>query len=188
MYSKALVINQSGQVKAAVFSNGKLMGRVYQKDFHLHNAIGKTVTLANKPAGGYNPGNTFGLINGIYGSKLYNDGQWYGFNGDDLEAVVDLGSVQKVSQLGINILKYHWQKMWEPTLLTLETSADGKTYTEVYRQTDFPANGINNVKANIKPMQARYVRVKGTNKGIIPPGEYIPGAKAWLMVDEISVR
>lgn len=78
--------------------------------------------------------------------------------------------------------------MWEPTLLTFEVSADGSNYTEVYRQTDFPDNGINTVRANIKTQQARYIKVKATNKGIIPPGEYIPGAKAWLMVDEIIVN
>ena len=187
-YGQPLVITSTGTVKAAVFNKNKLEGRVYEKSFTIHKGIGKTVTLANQPQGGYNPGTTFGLVNGVFGDKLYNDGEWYGFNGDDLDAVVDLGSVQKVSQLGINILKYHWQKMWEPSLLTFEISEDGKTYTEVYRQTEFNANGINAVRANIKPLQARYIRVKGTNKGIIPPGEYIAGAKAWLLVDEISIK
>ncbi|SEP07995.1 hexosaminidase [Mucilaginibacter gossypiicola] len=187
-YTGAITIASSGIIKAAVFNNGKQHGRTYEKLFTIHQAIGKTVTLKNQPQGGYNPGNTFGLVNGVFGSKLYNDGQWYGFAGDDLEAVVDLGSMQNVSKLGINILKYHWQKMWEPTLLTFEVSTDGSNYTEVYRQTDFPDNGINAVRANIKTQQARYIRVKATNKGIIPPGEYIPGAKAWLMVDEIVVN
>lgn len=177
-----------GLVKAMVLLNGKQVGRTYEKSFTMHKAIGKTATLKNQPQGGYNPGNTFGLVNGVFGSKLYNDGQWYGFSGDDLEAVVDLGSVQSVSRLGINVLKYHWQKMWEPTLLTFEVSTDGSNYTEVYHQNDFPDNGVNAVRANIKSQQARYIRVKGVNKGIIPPGEYIPGAKAWLMVDEILVN
>jgi hexosaminidase len=188
IYTMALTISQTETIKSAIFLNDKQVGRVYEKSFSMHKAIGKTVTLKNQPQGGYNPGNTFGLVNGVFGSKLYNDGQWYGFSGDDLDAVVDLGSVQSVSQLGINILKYHWQKMWEPTLLTFEVSVDGNNYTEVYRQTDFPANGINEVRANIKLQKARYIRVKGVNKGIIPPGEYIPGAKAWLMVDEIIVN
>lgn len=188
VYTGAITITSSGTIKAAVFNNGRQQGRIYEKSFTIHKAIGKTVTLKNQPQGGFSPGNTFGLVNGIFGSKLYNDGQWYGFSGDDLEAVVDLGSMQNVSKLGINILKYHWQKMWEPTLLTFEVSADGSNYTEVYRQTDFPDNGINAVRANIKTQQARYIRVKATNKGIIPPGEYIAGAKAWLMVDEIIVN
>ncbi|MDB5147153.1 MAG: beta-hexosaminidase [Mucilaginibacter sp.] len=187
-YTSAITIVSSGTIKAAVFSNDKQQGSVYEKSFTIHKAIGKTVTLKNQPQGGFNPGNTFGLVNGVFGGKLYNDGQWYGFSGDDLEAVVDLGSTQSVSRLGINILKYHWQKMWEPTLLTFEVSTDGSNYTEVYRQTDFPDNGINAVRANIKTQQARYIRVKATNKGIIPPGEYIPGAKAWLMVDEIMIQ
>ncbi|MFB0497833.1 hexosaminidase [Mucilaginibacter sp. OAE612] len=187
-YTGAITIASPGIIKAAVFNNGRQQGRTYEKSFTIHKAIGKTVTLKNQPQGGFNPGNTFGLVNGIFGSKLYNDGQWHGFSGDDLEAVVDLGNVQNVSKLGINILKYHWQKMWEPTLLTFEVSTDGSNYTEVYRQTDFPDNGINAVRANIKAQQARYIRVKATNKGIIPPGEYIAGAKAWLMVDEIIVN
>jgi hexosaminidase len=187
-YIKPVIISASGKVKAAVFSGAKQYGRIYEKNFDIDKAIGKTVTLTNQPQGGYNPGNTFGLVNGVFGSKLYNDGQWYGFNGDDLEAVVDIGSVQNVSQLGINILKYHWQKMWEPQVLTFETSADGKNYIEVYRQTAFNDNGINKVRATIKPVQARYIRIKGINKGIIPPGEYIAGAKAWLLVDEILVN
>ncbi|QEM11504.1 family 20 glycosylhydrolase [Mucilaginibacter rubeus] len=187
-YGGPIIVASTGSIKAAVFMKDKQVGRVYEKSFTIHQAIGKTVTLKNQPQGGYNPGNTFGLVNGVFGSKLYNDGQWYGFSGDDLEAVVDLGSMQNVSKLGINILKYHWQKMWEPTLLTFEVSADGTNYTEVYRQTDFPDNGINAVRANIKIQQARYIRVKATNKGIIPPGEYIAGAKAWLMVDEIIVQ
>ncbi|AYL99284.1 glycoside hydrolase family 20 protein [Mucilaginibacter celer] len=186
--SNSVTIEPHSFNKAIVLLNGKQVGRTYEKSFTFHKAIGKKVTLKNQPQGGYNPGNTFSLVNGVFGSKLYNDGQWYGFSGDDLDAVVDLGSVQSVSRLGINILKYHWQKMWEPTLLTFEASADGVNYTEVYRQTDFPDNGINEVRANIKTQQARYIRVKGTNKGIIPPGEYIAGAKAWLMVDEIVVN
>ncbi|MFC0513216.1 family 20 glycosylhydrolase [Mucilaginibacter angelicae] len=186
-YNEPVIVDATGTIKASVFLNSKQVGRVYEKSFTIHKAIGKKITLKNQPQGGFNPGNTFGLVNGVFGSGLYNDGQWYGFSGDDLEAVVDLGSVQSVSQLGINILKYHWQKMWEPTLLTFEISADGNNYTEVYRQTDFPDNGINAVRANIQTQQARYIRVKGTNKGIIPPGEYIPGAKAWLMVDEIVI-
>ncbi|MGF7076419.1 glycoside hydrolase family 20 protein [Mucilaginibacter sp. 3215] len=187
-YTGAITIASSGIIKAAVFNNGKQQGRTYEKLFTIHQAIGKTVALKNQQQGGFNPGNTFGLVNGIFGSKLYNDGQWYRFSGDDLEAVVDLRNEQSISKLGINILKYHWQKMWEPTLLTFEVSTDGSNYTEVYRQTDFPDNGINAVRANIKTQQARYIRVKATNKGIIPPGEYIPGAKAWLMVDEIVIQ
>jgi hexosaminidase len=187
-YIDPFVITATGQVKAALFSGGKQYGRVFEKSFTIHKAVGKTVTLANQPQGAYNPGNTFGLVNGVFGSKLYNDGQWYGFNGNDLDAVLDLGSVQTVSQLGINVLKYHWQKMWEPSLLTFEASVDGKIYNEVYRQSAFTANGINTVRANIKPIQARYIRVKAINKGIIPPGEYIAGAKAWLLVDELIVN
>ncbi|RZK53108.1 MAG: beta-hexosaminidase, partial [Hymenobacter sp.] len=85
-------------------------------------------------------------------------------------------------------LNYHWQKMWAPTELVFSVSTDGVTYQDVYRQTSFPVNGINPVRASIAPVQARYVRVRGLNQGIIPAGEYGAGGKAWLLLDELLIK
>jgi hexosaminidase len=64
-YTGALTITSSGIIKAAFLNNGRQLGRVYEKSFTIHKAVGKTVTLKNQPQGGFNPGNTFGLVNGI---------------------------------------------------------------------------------------------------------------------------
>jgi hexosaminidase len=77
--------------------------------------------------------------------------------------------------------------MWEPVELSFWTSADGVDYLQVYSQKDFPVNGINSIKVNLKDTKARFVKVIAINKGIITEGEYIAGAKALLLVDEILV-
>jgi hexosaminidase len=77
--------------------------------------------------------------------------------------------------------------MWAPDTLQMSVSEDGKTFREVYRQTQFPINGINSVTATLPPVRARYVRIRATNKGIIPSGEYGAGGKAWLLLDEFRV-
>ena len=146
------------------------------------------MTLANPPAGNFAPPSVWGLTNGVTGSPRYNDGQWFGFSGTDLDATLDLGASRSISTLGTNILNYHWQKMWPPTELVFSVSADGVTYQDVYRQTSFPVNGINAVRATIAPVQARYVRVRGRNQGLIPAGEYGAGGKAWLLLDELLVH
>lgn len=77
--------------------------------------------------------------------------------------------------------------MWEPVNLVFYVSKDGVKYREVFRTGEFPENGINSIRARIKPVRARYIKVFAENKGIIPAGEYGAGGKAWLLADEIYV-
>lgn len=77
--------------------------------------------------------------------------------------------------------------MWEPVELSFSVSEDGVNYKQVYRQKDFPINGINTVKAELKGTKARFIKVMAINKGIIPEGEYGAGGKALLLADEIFV-
>jgi hexosaminidase len=187
-YTAPLLISQSCVVKASVFMGSQRTQPVYTKEFTVGPATGKAVALANPPAGNYNPGTTWGLTNGVAGTSRYNDGQWYGFSGTDLEATLDLGAPQQLSSVGTNVLNYHWQKMWPPTKLVFLVSSDGVTYQPVYQQTEFPINGINPVRARIAPVSARYVKVQAVNQGLIPAGEYGAGGKAWLLVDELLVN
>jgi hexosaminidase len=187
-YLGPVLIEHSCVVKAGLFVGEVRMQSLYTKQFDINLATGKPVTLATPPAGNYAPPTLWGLTNGVAGSPCYNDGQWFGFSGTDLGATLDLGTPQRISAVGTNILNYHWQKMWAPTGLVFSVSSDGVTYQEVYRQADFPINGINPVRARIAPVQARYVRVRGTNQGVIPAGAYGAGGKAWLLLDELLVN
>ncbi len=187
-YKQALAISRTETVQAAVFADAKRQGRIYSKHFQLSKATGKTVAFAHSPKGAYKPATSSIPVNGVQGTTRYNTGEWVGFQGTDLDAVVDLQSLQTVSTLSVNLLVYHWQRMWAPSQLTFAVSADGKTFQDVYKQTDFPVNGINTVKATIKPVKARYIRIHATPTPVIPAGEYGAGGKPWLLMDEILVE
>jgi hexosaminidase len=128
------------------------------------------------------------LVNGLYGSNRYNDSQWLGFGGSDLNAVIDLGKTQTIQRLGANVLNYHWQRMWAPVSLQFFASTDGEKFTELYRKDSFPVNGINKIDVTIKQVQARYIKVVGINKGVIPAGEYGAGGNALLLIDEVIIE
>jgi hexosaminidase len=187
IYHDMLVINKDEMIKAAVFKNGLQTGRVFQKKFLYHKAVGKAVKIAFQPIENFNPGDASALVNGIEGSNTYNDGQWFGFSGVNLEAIIDLGSVQNIRMIGTNVLKYHWQRMWEPVELGFWISINGIDYRQVYSQRDFPVNGINSVQVKLNDTKAKYIKVIAINKGIIPEGEYIAGSRALLLTDEIIV-
>ena len=188
IYTTPIIISQTGEIRAAVFGEGSDPARVFKQQFVYSKSTGKKITLFKKTAVNFTPENPRALLNGIQGSPFYNDGEWTGFSGDDLEVLIDLEQQTQISALGINILKYHWQKMWEPDVIRFEISDDGKKYTEVYRQNTFTAEGVNKVRANISPLKARYIRVTAVNKGVIPEGEYGAGGKAMLLADEILVN
>jgi len=102
--------------------------------------------------------------------------------------VIDLGTEQEIHRLGAHVLNYHWQRMWAPVSLQFLASTDGEHYNELYKQDSFPVNGINVVDVPVKPVQARYIKVTGINKGTIPAGEYGAGGNALLLIDEIVVE
>ncbi|TPG71852.1 beta-hexosaminidase [Hymenobacter nivis] len=186
-YVGPLAVARSGVVRAGLFVGAARVQPLYAKEFNINLATGKPVVLAHPPAGSYAPSPAV-LTNGVAGSPRYNDGQWVGFSGTDLDATFDLGAPQRITALGTNVLNYHWQKMWAPRELVFAVSLDGVNYQDVYRQTDFPINGINPVRATVAPVQARYVRVRGVSQGLIPAGEYGAGGKAWLLLDELLVN
>jgi hexosaminidase len=187
-YIQPLSIKQTSDVKAAVFQGNRQVGRVFQKTLAISKATGKPVTFTTEPMGGYRPASPLVAVNGVAGTTRYNSGEWLGFQGKDAEIRIDLQRVQSISSISTHILNYHWQRMWAPDTLQFSVSEDGVTFRDVYRHTQFPINGINPVIGTFPPIQARYVRIRATNKGVIPVGEYGAGGKAWLMLDEFRVE
>ena len=187
LYQQPILLDRSMELNAQLFVDKKPTGRVFNQKFQYHLGAQKKITLANPAAGKYNfPANL--LLNGMEGHHRFNDSQWLGFSGKDLDAVVDLGKPTAVSAIGINILNYHWQRMWAPKQLRFLVSADGTNFKEVYTQENFEKDGINNIRARFPTQQVRYVRVIGENVGTIPKGSYGEGEKAWLMADEIIIK
>jgi len=188
LYTSAIEIKNTCTVKALLFNRQhQPAGRLFQQSFRIHKAVGAAVTLQNKPIDRFNPGNAT-LVNGLFGSNRYNDNQWLGFSGNDLQAVIDLGKEQTVQHLALEVLNYHWQRMWAPVSLQVLASKDGEHYTELYRQDSFPVNGINKLDVPVTPVQAQYIKVIGINKGTIPAGEYGAGGNALLLIDEMVVE
>lgn len=187
LYQTPVLLTRSSVLKAGLFVGHQLSGRIFSQTFQHHSGLGKKITLAHAPAGKYNFAPDL-LLNGIEGHHRFNDSQWLGFSGEDLEAVIDLGGLQAVSRIGMNVLNYPWQRMWTPKKLSFMVSADGKDFKEVYTGRNFDINGINKVRAKFPVERVRYIKILGENIGRVPVGGYGEGEKAWLMADEIIIN
>jgi hexosaminidase len=105
-----------------------------------------------------------------------------------MEATVDLDSVQDIHSVGTNILNSKGPGIYPPKQLTFLVSDDGRHFKEVYKQTAFNTVGINQVRAPLKDVRGRYVKLVARNTGTIPAGAEGAGSKAWLFVDEIIIN
>lgn len=187
-YTGPIAVTKTGTIRAGLFLNDKPYGNEYTQPFIYHKAIGRKVTLAQPPSPNYNPGSAFALVNGIEGVKEYNDNQWFGYSGNNLEATVDLDSVQDIQTVGLNTLNFKGPGIYPPKQVSFLVSDDGQQFKEVYKQTTFNQTGINQVRSHLKQVRGRYVKVIAQNAGKIPAGAQGAGTPAWLFVDEIIIN
>jgi len=178
-YSNTIRLTKNTTIKAGMGGNdGSNPQRIFQQDFYVHKAIGARVSIHPAPVARFNT-DPSALVNGVYAGSLYNDNQWLGFSGDDMEASIDLGSLQTIQSVTTHFLNYHWQKMWAPSKLVIAASADGVHYKNIYTQTTFPINGINPVTAKPGQLKARFIKVNAYNKGPFLPENMAQAVKRY---------
>lgn len=189
IYSQPIEISNSQTVKAAYFENDKPQSNFNEQAFYIHKATSRLITLQNQPNGNYTKGGGFTLVDGIKGDTSKFGQNWLGFSGTDLNATIDLGSKQKINQLGIGLLSSPSSWIYYPKKVTFWVSEDMIHFEEV-KTISFEE--IQKVKGQItidcKKKKIQFVKVTVENYGIIPDGEPGAGNKAWLFADEITVE
>jgi hexosaminidase len=191
LYTGPFVADRSMEIRAASVRNGQLLSVPTTHHVFVHKAVAKPVTL-KYPWHKYSGGGTYALTNGICGTKSFDDGTWQGFEGNDLDATVDLGAPTAISHLTVHFLVDHHSWIFAPTTVQYDVSEDGKNYTTVGSFT-LPVPGTAQEVTIVelaKPVnvQARFVRVFAHNLAVCPPWHPGRGGKAWLFVDEIIVE
>jgi predicted alpha-1,2-mannosidase len=177
-FVKPFIINQSLTVKAIAIDRHGRSSRIATANFHRlpHDW---TINLLSTYSSQYPAGGDTALIDGIRGTTNWSGGAWQGYWEKDLVAVIDLGRVQRISQVGAGFLQDVGSWIWLPRSLEVELSVDGKSFTSV---ASIPADStdatIKDYLKSIPPQDARYVRLRATNSG----------KNTWIFVDEILIN
>ncbi|MDQ3111590.1 MAG: GH92 family glycosyl hydrolase [Bacteroidota bacterium] len=151
----------------------------------------KSITLTNKYANQYSAGGNRALIDGIRGSDNFRTGDWQGYEGTDLDVVVDLGSVKEINHLCIGFLEDEGAWIFFPSLVTFYSSVDGKTFTEIETDVNTYTRNTGQVFHDdfcCKKIKTRYVRILAKNGGPCPAWHPGNGNKSWLFADEIVIE
>ena len=141
----------------------------------------------------YPGGGPLGLIDGIKGTDNFHTEAWQGYEGNDIDAVVDLGKVQKISFISASFLQNTVSWIFYPQLIEYSISNDGENFTKVYDVNDLPdvknsGAGVKEFDKTLDGIEARYIKVYAKNVGVCPPWHVASGNKAWLFIDEITIK
>jgi predicted alpha-1,2-mannosidase len=146
----------------------------------------------------YNPQYTArgdeGLIDGIRGSRTdFRTGDWQGFEGVNLDFVVDLGKTQKVNLVRAGFLQDENAWIFFPTQMEVQVSTDGENFTSVGTLLNTYPQKMKGVQQHdfsmsFKPVKARYVRIIGVSPGKCPDWHKGKGYPCWVFADEVLVE
>lgn len=189
VYTSPLPIKTSGFIGAGLTNNeNKLISNWIWQEFFINKATGKKITLSTAPNRSYSAGGAFALVNGIQNTKgMSQSAQFLGFLGTDMEAVVDLGSLQTISNIVFHAFEQKASWIYRPASVSFFTSIDGLNY--LLLQKDIVPSGIKNLLYKVNaPLQTRFIKIKATSPGRIADGNPGTGNKAWIFADEIEVN
>jgi arylsulfatase A len=136
--------------------------------------------------------NITALIDGKRGYTDYSTGQWIGQEGEDLEFIIDLETIQSISNISIGYLHSPLNWVFSPKLFEVSFSNNGSSFyaskqssgsTRISERESF----TDLLKLNLQ-QKSRYIKIniKGIDK--IPKGYSGAGNSGWFFIDEIIIK
>jgi hexosaminidase len=191
LYQEPFLLRESATVFAKAFSDGAESSFTESVAF-IRIPYKRTVEYVHPYSHLYTAGGLNGLVDGIRGEpEVF--GSWQGFQGTDMQVVIDLGEVRDISGINTGFLQQYPSWIWLPVTVKYEISSDGKTYRAVHEQKskdpdNAPGSFIRNIDSGSLKEKGRYVRVTAANRMVCPPWHPGAGNPCWIFVDEIEVR
>ena len=184
-------IEQRGNttIKAALFGGNKKLGNTTSLTLVFDNATGKALQVAPRPDERYDDGGIFTLVNGVSaGAKRVNH-EWLGWRTGRVTVTLDLGGEEALEHAGIGGLEERNSWIHPPERVTIATSSDGLSFTDVATvRPDPAAKGRMEFGTDLGGRTARHVRFTVEALPAIPEGFPGAGNLPWLFLDEVHVR
>lgn len=157
-------------------------------------ARGAQVALATKPKK-YARENPQTLSDGAFGGWSFY-ANWLGFEGNSLEAVLDLGEARPIRSVSTSFLQVVNHVVFFPDSVAYYLSEDGKDFQLLDQIPNArplsPQSKINDIQEfrtrTVDAARGRYVKVVAINRKTAPNWHYAAGLGAWIFADEVVVE
>ncbi len=184
------MINETGfTVDEYINAYYKLLERVKISNM----AKDRAVILLTQPKK-YADENPKALTDGAFGGNSFYS-NWLGFEGNDLEAIIDLEQTEEISHLQTAFLKGTNHIIFFPEQVIISYSIDNKTFHEIGRKnTEHPlkkgdkVNDIEHFSFQFPPIHARYIKLYAQNMKEAPEWHNASGSPSWIFCDEVIIH
>ncbi|MEN7546702.1 DUF4838 domain-containing protein [Rapidithrix thailandica] len=154
---------------------------------------GKPVKLLQKPKKYANEDPQTLTDGALGGANFY--ANWLGFEGNDLEAVIDLGEETEVREVSSAFLQVVNHIVFLPQRVTYSYSLDGNHYQSLGTVSNpeplsakSKINDIQYFTLEVSPVKVRYLKVVADNMDTAPHWHHGAGMPSWIFVDEVMAR
>jgi hexosaminidase len=193
-YKYPIIIDDDLTLKAIAYLNDAPLEKFAEYKITNHNMLGKSIHYKENFSERYPAGGRNALNDGLRGSLNYNDGYWQGFNGKNVDVIIDLGDNFVFNSVTSTFLLDQKKWIFIPDVVNYYISQDGQNFQQLGSLTHkIPLNSENpvtndfSIKLN-KPMKIRSLRLEAVNMGVCPDWHPGKGQKAWIFLDEIVVK
>ncbi len=195
LYEGPFVIDRTTLVSARTFKAGIAPSALYKRQFIKVDIAGggiKDIQLEKEPDRRYREGGRLALVDHQLGTTNFHDGNWLGFEVDNLVATIDLGSEKSIESVSGRFLRAHGAWIFHPAWVDCQVSTDGVTFTDVAK-VDIPMppesqpDEIRTVLLPLDGIKTRYIRLRAKNVEALPQWHPSAGGRSWLFVDEVII-
>jgi hexosaminidase len=170
-----------------------MTGNMMKETFNINNATFKPVKYLTPYSESYKGSGDITLVNGVRGSSNFSDGEWQGWNGTNLNLVIDLQQPTTIRKISVGSVQNPGAWIFFPKKVEFYISPDGVNFRFVAESDNdiaplSPGTQLRDFTADFEPVTARYLQIIARNLGKCPPGTPGAGQPAWLFSDEVSVE
>jgi len=189
VYEKPVEMTKAGVLKAAAFLGDR---RSMTVNYSFIKSKYPPAAYTHPFAAHHNGGGAMALTDGREGTIDYRSGFWQGFEGVDLEAVIDLTGMKKINRVSAGFLQNVRSWIFFPRRVEFSVSTDGKNFRQVSAldyQIDprLESRAIKKFEADLAGVEARYLKVFAKNVGVCPSWHPGAGGRTWIFADEVSI-
>lgn len=193
LYQGEMQIRETCTIRVAAFRGTERSNTITQKVVFSKSTASK-ITMNSEIDAQYRFAGGITLVDGLTGENTnFQSGRWIAFREQDLDCTIDLGKATTIGSVGVGTLVDTGNWIFDLRSLTVEVSKDG-VHFELVSSADYPTmtghepGYIAQHELQFVPIKARYVRVKGATEHAMPQWHDGRGQKAYLFIDEITLK
>ena len=195
IYTNPILVKNSGELKAKAFHpTCQESNTVGVKYFKINKkAPVKNIRLVKQPNAKYPGIGAAGLVDLMKGSNNFQEKKWMGFNGDDVEVIIEMEEPIEFEKITASILSDPGSWIFPPAAIEVLISKDGNDFYKIAKKEFNPTEenmptGQQFFSVNFKKEESRFFKIIIKNIPAIPDWHPGKGSPAWLFIDEILIE